>query len=462
MIQFKLPDLGEGVQEGEITKWLVKAGDPVREDQSLLEVMTDKVTAEIPSPYDGVVIDLLAPEGAVVPVGTPLLTIDEVVEEETPAADRRRAADRPPPGASARAAGGRPAAGASPATDGGQSTTAGSPPPTPADRIRAVPLVRKLARDLEVDLSTVSGTGPAGRITEADVRAKAALGSIGRPPARRSALGPDEGADQRSDERVAPRPGRAPSPEHGPAGRLSREIERRAPERSDEPVPLRGLRRRIAERMVEALRVSAPVTYVDEADMSALVALREKARATAERQGVKLTFLPFILKAAAAALREHPKLNAVMDNEKGEILLKKQYHLGVACETDEGLLVPVIRDVDRKTLFDLAREIEAVVDRARAGKLDRADLQGGTFTVTSLGSLGGLFATPILNLPEVAILGVHKISKRPVVRDDQIVAREMAHLSLTFDHRALDGRDAARFVNTLIGYLEDPNLLLLT
>jgi pyruvate dehydrogenase E2 component (dihydrolipoamide acetyltransferase) len=445
MIQFKLPDLGEGVQEGEITKWLVKAGDPVREDQSLLEVMTDKVTAEIPSPYDGVVIDLLAPEGAVVPVGTPLLTIDEVVEEETPAADRR------PPGASARAAGGRPAAGASPASDGGQPTTvggrrpaAGTDLPPAADRIRAVPLVRKLARDLEVDLATVSGTGPAGRITEADVQAKAALG------ARRSALGPDQGTDRRSAERVAPRPGREPS------------AERRAPERSEETVPLRGLRRRIAERMVEALRVSAPVTYVDEADMSALVELREKARATAERQGVKLTYLPFILKAAAAALREHPKLNAVMDNEKGEILLKRQYHLGVACETDEGLLVPVIRDVDRKTLFDLAREIDAVVERARAGKLDRADLQGGSFTVTSMGALGGLFATPILNLPEVAILGVHKISKRPVVRDDQIVARDMAHLSLTFDHRVLDGRDAARFVNTLIGYLEDPNLLLLT
>src|SRR5262249_20184267 len=289
--------------------------------------------------------------------------------------------------------------------------------------------VRKLARDLGVDLAALSGTGPAGRITEADVRL--ASSRLQAPGSR-----PETGAGQPAGGRVAPRPSREP-------------------ERSDDRGPIRGVRRRIAERMVEALHQAAPVTYVDEVDLSALVALREKARATAERQGVKLTYLPFILKAVAASLREHPKLNAVIDNERGEILLRREFHLGIACETDQGLMVPVIRDVDRKTLFDLAREIEAAVDRARAGKLERAELQGGTFTVTSLGALGGLFATPILNLPEVAILGVHKISKRAVVRDDQIVARDMAHLSLTFDHRALDGADAARFVNTLIGYLED-------
>jgi pyruvate dehydrogenase E2 component (dihydrolipoamide acetyltransferase) len=422
MVEFKLPDLGEGVQEGEITKWLVKAGDIVREDQSLLEVMTDKVTAEIPSPYDGRVVDLLAPEGAVIPVGTPLLTIQAAATGESAAAggpDLKADGGQARPAESSRVSGASPSRGAA---------------PQPADRIRAVPLVRKLARDLGVDLTTVSGTGPGGRITEADVRAAVRGTGASPPPAEVPASATD---------------------------RVSRAAHR-APQRGDESVPVRGLRRRIAERMVEALRVSAPVTYVDEVDMSALVALREKARATAERQGVKLTYLPFILKAAAAALREHPRLNAVMDNEQGEILLKKEYHLGIACETDEGLLVPVIRDVDRKTLFDLAREIEAVVERARTGKLDRAELQGGTFTVTSMGALGGLFATPILNVPEVAILAVHKISKRPVIRDDQIVARDMAHLSLTFDHRALDGRDAARFVNTLIGYLEDPNLLLLT
>jgi pyruvate/2-oxoglutarate dehydrogenase complex dihydrolipoamide acyltransferase (E2) component len=429
MIEFKLPDLGEGVQEGEITKWLVKAGDAVREDQSLLEVMTDKVTAEIPSPYDGVVVDLLAAEGAVVPVGTPLLKIEE-------------AADGDGAGQPDGATGSLPA-GAEPTAGRGRAHTERS-----EDRIRAVPLVRKLARDLGVDLATLSGTGPAGRITEADVRQAAGLVLADTETARRVDRAKRDDPHSRP---APPRSGGLPSSRHPVA------------ERSEaERVPIRGVRRRIAERMVEALHQAAPVTYVDEVDLSALVALREKARATAERQGVKLTYLPFILKAAAASLREHPKLNAVIDNEKGEILLKREYHLGIACETDEGLMVPVIRDVDRKTLFDLAREIEAAVDRARAGKLERAELQGGTFTVTSLGALGGLFATPILNLPEVAILGVHKISKRAVVRDDQIVARDMAHLSLTFDHRALDGGDAARFVNTLIGYLEDPNLLLLT
>jgi pyruvate dehydrogenase E2 component (dihydrolipoamide acetyltransferase) len=212
--------------------------------------------------------------------------------------------------------------------------------------------------------------------------------------------------------------------------------------------------------MVKALRTAAPATFVDEVDLTELVALREKARDTAERQGVKLTFLPFVMKASAAALREHPRLNAVVDEEREEILLSREYHLGVACETPEGLVVPVIRDVDRKGIFDLAREIAEKAERARSGQLDRAELTGGSFTITSMGRLSGLVATPILNYPEVAILAVHRIVRRPVYQGETIVPRDMANLSLTFDHRALDGLDAARFVSTLIHYLEDPSLLL--
>jgi pyruvate dehydrogenase E2 component (dihydrolipoamide acetyltransferase) len=431
-MEFKLPDLGEGVQEGEITRWLVTAGEAVREDQPLLEVMTDKVTAEIPSPCDGVVLDLLQPEGAVVPVGTPLLRIQS--EEEPHSGNGAEA-----PSAPLSALGSRLSAEDAPRASGAGRTQPAQRDTTSRDpgarRPRAVPLVRRLARDLGVDLHAILGTGPAGRITEADVRAAAE----GQLP-----------ADERHPVRARTDSSRAE--------RRDTTAESREP--GAERIPLRGLRRRIAERMVKALRTAAPATYVDEVDLTELVALREKARETAERQGVKLTFLPFVMKAACAALREHPRLNATVDEEREEILLAREFHMGFACETPEGLVVPVIRDVDRKGIFELARDLTDLGSRARAGQLERAELQGSSFTITSMGPLGGLLATPILNYPEVAILGVHKIVRRPVYRGESIEPREIAHLSLTFDHRALDGLDAARFVSTLIRYLEDPSLLL--
>jgi pyruvate dehydrogenase E2 component (dihydrolipoamide acetyltransferase) len=424
-VQFKMPDLGEGVHEGEVLKWLVRAGDPIREDQSLVEVMTDKVTAEIPSPYEGTVLELLVDEGAVVPVGTPLVAIDtgDGVEPDGDGATGRNG-----DGTALR-----------------QEPSARSQEPGAASRVRAVPFVRNLARDLGIDLETIAGTGPAGRITEADVRAAAGPAAPERAPSRPSVDRP-AAAIERPSRRV-------PSTEPGTG--------HRAPG-TEERIPFRGLRRRIADHMVQALRSSASCTYVDEVDLTELVALREKAREMTERQGVKLTYLPFVMKAVTAALREHPRLNAVIDEERGEIVLKKEYHLGFACETPEGLVVPVVRDVDRKSILDLAREIADLAERARDGKLDRSELQGGTFSVTSMGPLGGLLATPILNHPEVAILGVHKIVRRPVYQGDAIVPREIACLSLTFDHRALDGTDAARFVASVIRPLEDPNLLLLS
>lgn len=434
-MEFLLPDLGEGVQEGEITRWMVQAGERVREDQPLLEVMTDKVTAEIPSPVDGVVVDLLQPAGAVVPVGTPLIRLQPDEEASANGASPSAAAaaetasvtpmertDSPAgiPEETPRATGGR----RSPASDRGDRRAP-----------RAVPLVRRLARELGIDLENLAGSGPGGRITEADVRAAA--------PAA-----PGKDTDTVSSERS---PGR-PSPGAG-----SREPGAGS---GATAIPFRGLRRRIAERVVKALRTAAPATFVDEVDLTELVALREKARDTAERQGVKLTFLPFVMKAASVALREHPRLNAIVDEEREEILLARDYHMGIACETPEGLVVPVIRDVDGKSIFDLAREIAQKAERARTGQLDRSELQGSSFTITSMGRLSGLMATPILNYPEVAILAVHRITRRPVYQGDEIVPRDLAHLSLTFDHRALDGLDAARFVNTLIRYLEDPSLLL--
>jgi pyruvate/2-oxoglutarate dehydrogenase complex dihydrolipoamide acyltransferase (E2) component len=433
-MEFLLPDLGEGVQEGEITRWLVQAGETIREDQPLLEVMTDKVTAEIPSPVDGTVLDLLQPEGAVIPVGTPLIRIQERHEVETRGRNGGSAVEAAPGSrlpAPSKGDGSSRGERRTPASV--RSREADGPlPPGAQPPARAVPMVRKLARDLGVNLETVTGTGPAGRITEADVRAAAGERPAQAPPSAAPPI-------------VAPRPVEkhpAPAPPH--AARI----------------PFRGLRRRIAERMVKATQTAAPATFVDEVDLTELVALREKARDTAERQGVKLTFLPFVMKSACAALREHPRLNATIDEEREEILLSREYHLGVACETPEGLVVPVIRDVDRKGIFDLAREIAEKAERARTGQLEREELQGSSFSITSMGRLGGLMATPILNYPEVAILAVHRIVRRPVYRGEAIQPRDIAHLSLTFDHRALDGLDAARFVSTLIRYLEDPSLLL--
>jgi len=229
----------------------------------------------------------------------------------------------------------------------------------------------------------------------------------------------------------------------------------------EERVPLRGMRKRIAEHMAEARHHAAHFTYVDEADMSEIVALRERAKKVAESKGVKLTFLPFIIKAVTAALAGHPYVNASLDEARQEIVLKRYYNLGIATNTDQGLIVPVIRDADRKTILDLARELESLAEKARTNKLSLQDIQGSTFTITSVGKLGGVMSTPIVNYPEVAILGVNKIEKKPVVRDDHVVIRDMMNLSLSLDHRVVDGYVGAVFLADVIKYLEDPHHFLL-
>lgn len=385
--EFRLPDLGEGVHEGEIVRWRVAEGQFVAEDEPLVEVMTDKVTAEIPSPVTGRVVRLLAREGEVVKVGTPLVEIDrEATAPETPAAQPAEARERAP---------------------------------------LAVPAVRKLARDLGVDLAEVTPSGPGGRITLSDVRTYA----------ERRARG--EGAPT---EPIVPPPPREP---HG-----------------EERIPLRGLRRRIAEHLQQAYRDAVPCTFVEEADFTELVRLREQVRSTAEQHGVELTYLPFIIAATCAALKEHPRLNATVDPDSGDLVLHRDYHIAIAVQTAEGLVVPVIRDADQRRLLDLAREIRRLGEAAHAGKLTREETTGGTFSITSLGKQGGLLGTPVLNFPQVAILSVHRIAERPVVRDGHIAIRQIGHLALTFDHRYLDGADVAAFVGTLVRYLEDPALLL--
>lgn len=386
--EFKLPDLGEGVQEGEIVRWLVSEGDEVQPEQHLVEVMTDKVTAELPAPVGGRIVRLNGAPGDVIPVGQTLVVIESEDVVPLSVSGNGSPASAPP-------------------------LSAAPVPPAPAGdpaRPLAVPAVRKLARELSVDLSRITGTGPEGRVTEADVRAAS---------------------------------GAAPET---PAG-ITR-------------IPLRGVRRAIAEHLVASHRETAPYTYVEEVDFTELVSLRARVQPLAEKTGVRLTYLPLILAALSLALREHPHLNATVDPESGDLLVHPEQHVSLAVHTEEGLVVPVLRNLEQRNLLDLAREIERLSQAARSGSLSREEVTGGTFSVTSLGSLGGVLGTPMLHTPQVAILGIHKIALRPVVREGAVVPRQTANLSLTLDHRYIDGYVGAQFAQTLKLYLEDPALML--
>lgn len=405
VFEFRLPDVGEGVAEGEVVKWLVKEGAEVKENQPLVEIMTDKVNVEIPSPKKGTVLKLNAKEGEVVKVGQVLLVIGEK-GEQAPAGPTSST----PAHVVAKSAEVQRAVTVVPAAV-----------PKKPQEVLATPATRKLARDLGVDLAIVQGTGPGGRITDDDVRH---FKESGRRPAALAVTVPTK------------------------AG-------------VEERVPLRGIRRKIAEHMIKSVHTTAQVSHVDEVDMTEVVHLREKAKASTEKRGVKLTYLPFIIKALIPALKQYPYLNASLDDEKEEIVLKKYYNIGIATDTEQGLVVPVIKDADHKSITQLAEDVARLSERARAGQLTLDEIQGSTFTITNVGSIGGVFATPIINYPEVGILGVHKITKRPVVKDNQIVIRDMTYFSVSFDHRVLDGAMAAQFMTVIKQYLEDPKLLLL-
>jgi pyruvate/2-oxoglutarate dehydrogenase complex dihydrolipoamide acyltransferase (E2) component len=384
MPDFLLPDLGEGVTEAEVDRWLVKEGDEIAEDDPLVEVITDKATAEIPSPFAGVVARIHVPEGTIAAVGAVLVTIG---------GDAPRAA----------------------------------PAPAPSDRpVKATPPVRRLARELGVDIALVEGTGPGGRITRADVE-------------RSGEAGESSPAAASGDRAVG-----AP----GTPGEVSRE--RRE--------PLRGVRRTIAQRMSDAHRIIPAVTHVEECDVTELDAARRVANGR-DPSAPRLTFLPFIAKAVVAGLRLYPALNSSLDEDAGEIVYHSRYDLGIAVDTDAGLNVPVVRGVEGKSLRELASEIDELARGARAGTLERDQLRGATFTITSPGPFGGLMATPIVFHPQAAILGVHRATPRPVARDGQVVVRTMMNLSVSFDHRILDGLTAAKFALEVARLLEHPALL---
>jgi pyruvate dehydrogenase E2 component (dihydrolipoamide acetyltransferase) len=400
--QFLLPDIGEGVVEAEILKWFVKPGDAVVEDQPLAEVMTDKATVTIPSPKRGRVTRLLWKEGDVAKVHHALveLELEGSGQEVAPVVTLPVAAADVRAAVAAEAT--VPVDRATPRADG---------------RALAAPAVRALARQLGVDIQRVRATGPSGRVTKEDVRLMAG----GNGPATTPLAAPG----------------------------------------AVEIVPVRGLRRRIAEKMALSKRTAAHFTFVEQVDATELVAAKDRMARGAAAEGVKLTFLPFVLKAAVAALRKFPQLNASFDEERGEIHRKRWYDLGIAAATDQGLTVPVVRRADQRSIVDLAREIARLGADSRAGRLRPEDVGSSTFTVTSLGALGGMFATPVINYPEVAILGVHRIRPTPVARDGQVVIRDVMYVSLTSDHRVVDGTEAAAFTYEVIRHLEDPALLFL-
>jgi pyruvate dehydrogenase E2 component (dihydrolipoamide acetyltransferase) len=430
--EFRLPDIGEGVAEGEVVKWFVKPGDAIREDAPLVSVLTDKANVEIPSPKSGRIVSLHAAEGEKVKVGGLLVTIDVEggVSAPAPAASKPGAAPAAPT-----------------ATASTPSPTA-SPAAGPAARVLASPFVRRLAAERGLDLSNVRGSGPGGRITEADLGgatppAAPAAATPTAVPAAKPAAGAAPAAAPGSESVPAPAPN-VSSPAEG----------------GFERVPIKGLRRAIAEHMSESVHRAAHFTYVEEVDGSELVRMRERMAKHVEKDGVRLSYLPFLLKAIVAGVRAHPWMNARMDDEHQELHVYREVHAGIATAAPDGLIVPVVRDVQTKSIATLAKEIQELAERGRAGKLPRAELIGGTFTVTSLGALGGVLATPILNYPEVAILGVHRIVKRPIYGPDgSLVPASLMNLSLSLDHRVLDGIVGAQFLAVVKSHLEDPHQL---
>lgn len=384
-IELRLPDIGEGIAEGEVVRWLVAEGANIKEDDHLVEILTDKAAMEMPSPVSGVLSRIVAHPGQIVKVGGVLAVVEVAAKEPSHAEGE---------------GGGRPKGPGIMPPEGAR------PLPRQGD-VLATPAVRKLARDLGVDISTISGTGSQGRVTETDVRQAAEATPFPKT------LRPEE-----------------------------------------ERIPFRGNRRMAAKKMVLSKSTIPHALLVDEADATNLLSIRESLREIGAKEGVRITILPIIVQAVVTALRAHPAMNASLDEARGEIVRKRRYDIGMAVDKEDGLVVPVIRDAGEKTVVELAREIARLAKGARSGTLPLSDLTGSTFTVTSVGSIGGLFSYPVINVPEAAILGVHKVVRRPVVREGEIVPRDMMYLSLSFDHRLVDGGTATRFMNDLILQIE--------
>ena len=393
---YKLPDIGEGIAEGEIVKWLVKEGDEVKQFQPLVEVLTAKAKVEIPSPYDGRVVKLLAKEGDVVPVGSPLLEIDVYSTSET-SEERDIKIEEPRP----------------------VETVVKGRSEVVLERVRAPPGVRLLAKRLGIDLRSLKGSGPRGIITKSDVE----------KAYREKAVKPET-------------------------------VVEKVPEVVEERVRIRGIRRFMFKNMVKA-KTTIPHAYlVEEVDVTELWRLRDRVKEYGLERGVKITILPFIVKAVTIALKEFPYLNASVDEENEEIILKKYYNIGIAVDAGDALVVPNIKNADKKSILEIAKEIRELADKARKGELSLDDVQNGTFSITNIGSIGSIMGMAVINPPEVAILGVHRTIERPIYTGDGVENRKFMYISISFDHRILEGAYVTRFLMRLKDLLENPYKIL--
>ena len=410
---FELPEVGEGVTEAELVKWSVEVGEVIEPDQVVCEVMTDKATMEINCPVGGTVVEVCGEEGDILPVHAALLKLSQ---------DGSAPAPKPAAKVESAPAQTAPAPQAAPVP---KPVPAPSSTPNPSGKVLASPAVRAFAKEQGTDLQGISGTGKGGRITRDDVRSQTSA------PIHTSQI-------------------KAP-----PAIQVQSS-------RADQVVKIVGLRRKIAEKMLESVQRAPHFTYVDEIDMTDLVTMRGQLKGLAAEYGVKLTYIPFIMKALVQVFQEFPTVNAVINESDLSMIVRGEVNIGIACDTPQGLYVPVIKNVEQKSILEIAAEITDITTRTREGKVQLSELQGGTFTITSVGNIGGRFATPIINHPEVAILGVNQIHDRPMVVNGEIVARKMMYLSPSFDHRVIDGAVAARFISALKSILENPASLLLS
>lgn len=411
-MDFPLPELGEGVYEAELVQWFVREGDTVKRAQPLLEVLTDKATREVPSPFAGQITKVFGQPGTKIKVGQLILTYQ-------PSGSKAEATTPTPEVVAPSASATLSVAPAPKASNG----TAIAPPSIPRTTVAAAPSVRHMARKLGIDLARVRGTGPGGRVLIDDLSAH-----VSRKPTEK------------------PHPSETTMQEYGRPGTR---------------VKLLGVRRTIAEHLVEAKRRIPHYAYVDECDVSELVRLRNGMREACAKIGIRLTYLPFFLKAVAEALKEVPIVNSSLDDAAEEIVLHDRYHIGFAVATPTGLVVPVVRDADKLDVFGIASEVDRLANDCRNGRVKRDDLRGGTFTVTSIGSIGGLISTPIINHPEVGIMGVGKVVRRPVYDDaGNLKPADLLYLSFSFDHRVVDGAVGAIFGNAVKSRLENPAALL--
>ncbi|KGP72293.1 dihydrolipoamide acetyltransferase family protein [Pontibacillus yanchengensis] len=430
--EFKLPDIGEGIHEGEIAKWFVKDGDEIKEDDVLCEVQNDKAVVEIPSPVEGTVKEVHVGEGEVTTVGTVIITIDapgyegntsESSDDSSKEEEKESKEEEKQEQAK---------------TESSDDSTSDNEEEESGERVIAMPSVRKFAREQDVNINKVSGSGKNGRILKEDVEAYV------------NGDQKSEAAQTETEETTGQESTQETQQQEAPQGQYPETREK-----------MSGMRKAIAKAMSNSKQTAPHVTLMDEVDVTELVAHRKKFKQVAADQDIKLTYLPYVVRALVSTLKKYPTLNASLDDEAQEIVYKHYYNIGIAADTDKGLVVPVVKDADRKSIFDISSEINELAGKARDGKLTSEEMKGASCTITNIGSAGGQWFTPVINHPEVAILGIGRIAEKPVVKDGEVVVAPVLALSLSFDHRLIDGATAQNAMNQIKRLLNDPQLIMM-